>query len=243
MDHSNPANTSQALPNFVELMSSIRDNWNSSDAEGYFRPTALLSGDKPGAKIDRFPPSPRYRDDILSASSSRSTDMTRGNLESPYCSMDGLQKQSVSAPFYSCNNMNEPKTSSTLPKVPRISSSISKSSLSRPKRQCHWEIVMSPSPPSPMYGKIPSPNGPNECAENICEVDGKASGDSCEERPYGCSECDARFRKRCNLRTHISNVHDKIKPYYCPVCFRRFARKSNCGKHVSYASKFLSLRI
>lgn len=53
------------------------------------------------------------------------------------------------------------------------------------------------------------------------------------EKPFACHSCPLRFRKRCNLMTHISNVHEKIRPFYCSLCLRRFARKSNCAKHVS----------
>lgn len=53
------------------------------------------------------------------------------------------------------------------------------------------------------------------------------------EKPFACPSCSLRFRKRCNLMTHISNVHEKIRPFYCSLCLRRFARKSNCAKHVS----------
>lgn len=53
------------------------------------------------------------------------------------------------------------------------------------------------------------------------------------EKPFPCSSCDARFKKRCNLISHVKNVHEKLRPFGCSVCFRRFARKSNCVKHVS----------
>lgn len=53
-------------------------------------------------------------------------------------------------------------------------------------------------------------------------------------KPFPCPRCALRFRKRCNLVSHISNVHDKVRPFYCSICLRRFARKSNCSKHVSF---------
>jgi len=52
-------------------------------------------------------------------------------------------------------------------------------------------------------------------------------------RRFACSSCPARFKRRCNLETHVQNVHEKIRPFSCSVCYRRFARKSNCVKHVS----------
>lgn len=63
---------------------------------------------------------------------------------------------------------------------------------------------------------------------------GGGSGGRCETeiRPFACPTCALRFRKRCNLVTHVSNVHHKIRPFYCSLCMRRFARKSNCAKHV-----------
>lgn len=66
-------------------------------------------------------------------------------------------------------------------------------------------------------------------------LDGVANkhGSDVPLKPFVCPTCSLRFRKRCNLITHISNVHDKIRPFYCSLCMRRFARKSNCSKHVS----------
>lgn len=62
---------------------------------------------------------------------------------------------------------------------------------------------------------------------------GPATADVSDEKPHTCSICPMSFKKRCNLVSHVSNVHEKIRPFQCNVCARTFARKSNCVKHVS----------
>lgn len=96
------------------------------------------------------------------------------------------------------------------------------SSTNSPKPRDYWGTVLGPSFEMDMLGNtdLSSPSKP--------------------EKPYHCSICPSTFKKRCNLLTHISNVHDKIRPFLCPVCFRRFARKSNCVKHVSFANFTMS---
>lgn len=240
MDRRNLVHPSPELPGFAALMDSVQNAWKSlPDAETYLRPTALLSKHQPQTHLARHSLSPCYRDEILSASSSRSTDIAHGNQESPRSTTDGLQRSTVSPPVNRHIDWKGPKACATLPRTPRVSFSISKSS-SKSKRSGYWEIVMSPSAPRPVYEGAADPSDPMRYAENGSESDRKSPDSPCEERPYGCSLCDARFRKRCNLMTHISNVHDKIKPYYCSICMRRFARKSNCGKHVSCGLSFCS---
>lgn len=96
------------------------------------------------------------------------------------------------------------------------------SSTHSPKPRDYWETVLGPSADMAMYGNT------------------NPSSSSKGEKPYRCSICPSSFKKRCNLLTHISNVHDKIRPFLCSVCYRRFARKSNCVKHVSSASTVVS---
>lgn len=97
------------------------------------------------------------------------------------------------------------------------SSSASPSQASRPRD--YWETVLGPSNETELLGSTnPTPSG--RC-----------------DKPYPCSVCPLRFKKRCNLLTHISNVHEKVRPFLCSVCFRKFARKSNCVKHVSFIVK------
>lgn len=90
------------------------------------------------------------------------------------------------------------------------------SSTNSPKPRDYWDTVLGPFDMDLLGNTNPSST-------------------SKPEKPYHCSICPSTFKKRCNLLTHISNVHEKIRPFLCPICFRRFARKSNCVKHVSFA--------
>lgn len=100
----------------------------------------------------------------------------------------------------------------------RLPSSSSKS----PESRKYWETVLDPRGEGPASGSTSASKSP--------------SGKS--EKPYQCSVCPLNFKKRCNLVTHVSNVHENIRPFLCPICRRTFARKSNCVKHVSFLSSF-----
>lgn len=63
--------------------------------------------------------------------------------------------------------------------------------------------------------------------------------DALKPKPFQCHRCSLSFRKRCNLVSHVNNVHEKLRPFYCSICLRKFARKSNCSKHVSFISLLL----
>lgn len=90
-----------------------------------------------------------------------------------------------------------------------------------PGRRNYWETVLGPKVETAKPGKKGS-----QKRESI-------------EKPHKCRLCSMSFKKRCNLVSHVSNVHEKIRPFQCSVCTRTFARKSNCVKHVrfSYASR------
>lgn len=83
-----------------------------------------------------------------------------------------------------------------------------------PRSHDFWETVLGPFHPSDEKDSILSPQ------------------DESDPKPYQCTQCLFRFKKRCNLVSHVNNVHEKLRPYCCSICFRRFARKSNCAKHV-----------
>ena len=90
----------------------------------------------------------------------------------------------------------------------------------------------SPSPSHDFWGTV---LGPTQATRNIIQQqERKFSNEDMEDKPFACSRCSFRFRKRCNLVSHINNVHERLRPFCCSVCLRRFARKSNCGKHVSH---------
>lgn len=99
-------------------------------------------------------------------------------------------------------------------------------------RRDYWNIVMGPRQPK-QYQHHKTSNK----SKSIIRKSSKALKSSIatpvdSEKRFACPSCPLRFRKRCNLMTHISNVHEKIRPFYCSLCLRRFARKSNCAKHM-----------
>lgn len=91
----------------------------------------------------------------------------------------------------------------------------------------------------PVDTKNVNNSGSNTNGSSSLNVVSKRKGVTDVDKPFACSSCPLRFRKRCNLMTHMSNVHEKIRPFYCSLCLRRFARKSNCAKHVSYIGYLL----
>lgn len=108
-------------------------------------------------------------------------------------------------------------------------------------RRDYWNIVMGPRQPK-QYQHHRTSNK----SKSIIRKSNKAHKSTIStpvdsEKRFACPSCPLHFRKRCNLMTHISNVHDKIRPFYCSLCLRRFARKSNCAKHVSIISLFTTL--
>ncbi|EPY88833.1 zinc finger protein 467-like protein [Camelus ferus] len=54
------------------------------------------------------------------------------------------------------------------------------------------------------------------------------------EKPYGCGECERRFRDQLTLRLH-QRLHrgegPGARPFACAQCGRRFSRKSHLGRH------------
>ncbi|KKA26588.1 hypothetical protein TD95_005175, partial [Thielaviopsis punctulata] len=50
------------------------------------------------------------------------------------------------------------------------------------------------------------------------------------EKPYGCNQCDMRFRRLHDLKRH-SKLHTGEKPHVCPKCERKFARGDALARH------------
>lgn len=50
-------------------------------------------------------------------------------------------------------------------------------------------------------------------------------------KPYGCTECHARFTTRGNLIVHTRR-HTGEKPYGCPQCKAKFSTKGNLKRHI-----------
>ena len=52
-----------------------------------------------------------------------------------------------------------------------------------------------------------------------------------------CSICSKVFKSKQNVKSHINEVHLKIKPYPCPECNRHFAKNSHLKRHLIYHQK------
>ncbi|XP_025045989.2 uncharacterized protein LOC112547605 isoform X2 [Pelodiscus sinensis] len=75
-------------------------------------------------------------------------------------------------------------------------------------------------------------NGPSQCARRLvfwCDLL-KPHGFPPGERPYPCSRCTRRFRRRSHLTDHL-RIHTGEKPFLCKACGKRFGRRSTLTKH------------
>ena len=52
-----------------------------------------------------------------------------------------------------------------------------------------------------------------------------------------CNICSKVFKSKQNVKSHIDEVHLKIKPYPCPECNRHFAKNSHLKRHLIYHQK------
>ncbi|XP_035523160.1 gastrula zinc finger protein XlCGF57.1-like [Morone saxatilis] len=51
------------------------------------------------------------------------------------------------------------------------------------------------------------------------------------ERPFSCSQCAKRFRRKKNLQEHM-RIHTGEKPYGCSVCMKYFSCSGSLRKHL-----------
>ncbi|TKS89274.1 Zinc finger protein 235 [Collichthys lucidus] len=51
------------------------------------------------------------------------------------------------------------------------------------------------------------------------------------ERPFSCSRCEKRFRRKKNLQEHL-RIHTGEKPYGCSVCMKYFSCSGSLRKHL-----------
>lgn len=107
----------------------------------------------------------------------------------------------------SCSSTISLETDSNPPSPPGARSSCK-------SRKDFWSTVLGPSPA-------------------VVKTQRKVQASDFHTKPHGCTKCPLRFKKRCNLQSHMRSVHEKLRPFGCGVCLRKFGRKSNCAKHVS----------
>ncbi|XP_076610722.1 uncharacterized protein LOC143335307 [Chaetodon auriga] len=66
--------------------------------------------------------------------------------------------------------------------------------------------------------------------KNTKVLEGDGRGDVAE-RPFGCSQCGKRFRRKKNLQEH-TRIHTGEKPYGCSVCMKYFSCSGSLRKHL-----------
>ena len=55
--------------------------------------------------------------------------------------------------------------------------------------------------------------------------------DKTDSYPYACSHCEAKFKEKFNLKSHVDDVHKKVKRFKCDKCSEEFSRLYNLTRH------------
>ena len=53
-----------------------------------------------------------------------------------------------------------------------------------------------------------------------------------EIKEFICNICNKAFRRKCQMRIHVSSVHEGIKPFKCESCGSSFKQKRSLVEHV-----------
>ena len=54
---------------------------------------------------------------------------------------------------------------------------------------------------------------------------------------FQCSDCDAVFNRKDNLKRHIKNIHDMLQGFSCNLCSRKFKTQDVLNKHIESRHK------
>ena len=55
---------------------------------------------------------------------------------------------------------------------------------------------------------------------------------ACRSETFKCDQCQKDFSSKINLRSHIKDVHDKIKQFACSSCEVKISRNSSLKLHI-----------
>uniref|UniRef100_A0A914X819 C2H2-type domain-containing protein n=1 Tax=Plectus sambesii TaxID=2011161 RepID=A0A914X819_9BILA len=87
-------------------------------------------------------------------------------------------------------------------------------------------------PPSPLRRSLSPPGAPlinaNIKRENRPD---SAHSNTSATGEFPCKSCDKVFSKSWRLRTHMVNVHDKVRPYACKECDMAFRSPYDLRRH------------
>ncbi|XP_078031906.1 uncharacterized protein LOC117263073 [Epinephelus lanceolatus] len=70
-----------------------------------------------------------------------------------------------------------------------------------------------------------------EVAPDFTESLDEVHNSDLAERPFSCSQCTKRFRRKKNLQEHL-RIHTGEKPYGCSVCMKYFSCSGSLRKHL-----------
>ena len=57
---------------------------------------------------------------------------------------------------------------------------------------------------------------------------------------YSCNQCEAKFSKQGNLKTHKMSVHEGVK-YSCNQCDSKFSQQGHLKRHILSVHEITSI--